>query len=68
MKRREFLAAGAGFTASSVSLTAAGHHAAWDQVPAILARIKAPVFPNRDFDITRYGAVGDGQKDSTEAI
>ena len=35
---------------------------------AILARIKPPVFPNRDFDITRYGAAGDGKKNCTEAI
>ena len=35
---------------------------------AILSRIKAPVFPNNEFDITKYGAVGDGAKDSGEAI
>jgi len=41
---------------------------AWAQVPLILKRIKPPVFPKRDFPITRYGAVGDGQKDCTEAF
>jgi polygalacturonase len=41
---------------------------AWAQLPAILKRIKAPVFPKRDFEITRYGAVGDGQKDCTSAF
>src|SRR5262245_55527255 len=40
----------------------------WSQVPAILSRIKAPVFPNRDFKITDYGAVADGDTDNTEAI
>ena len=35
---------------------------------AILARIRGPQFPNRDFDITAYGAVAGGQKDATEAI
>jgi len=35
---------------------------------AILSRIKAPVFPNNEFDITKYGAVGDDAKDSGEAI
>jgi polygalacturonase len=40
----------------------------WQSVPAILARIKAPKFPARDFNITAYGAVADGQSDSTEAI
>jgi polygalacturonase len=40
---------------------------AWDRVPDILRRIVAPVFPQRDFDITRYGATTGGA-DSTEAI
>jgi polygalacturonase len=40
----------------------------WAQLPAILKRIKAPVFPKRDFAITKYGAVGDGQKDCTSAF
>ncbi len=40
----------------------------WTQVPAILRRIKAPVFPKRNFDITKYGAVAGGQTDCTEAI
>jgi unsaturated rhamnogalacturonyl hydrolase len=37
-------------------------------VPAILARIKPPAFPARDFMITDYGAAGDGTTDCTEAI
>jgi polygalacturonase len=40
----------------------------WAEVPAILSRIKAPTFPNRDFIITDYGAVAGAQADSTEAI
>jgi Endopolygalacturonase len=40
----------------------------WDQLPAILARIVAPVFPARDFDVQRYGAVGDGVKDCSAAF
>jgi unsaturated rhamnogalacturonyl hydrolase len=28
----------------------------WDALPAVLARIKAPVFPDRDFPITDFGA------------
>jgi unsaturated rhamnogalacturonyl hydrolase len=40
----------------------------WSTVPSILARIKAPQFPNRDFPITEFGAKGDGQTDCTEAI
>ena len=40
----------------------------WDAVPGILARIKAPSFPARDFPITDFGAKGDGTTDCTEAI
>ncbi len=40
----------------------------WAGVPGILARIKAPVFPAREFPITDYGAVADGQTDCTAAI
>jgi unsaturated rhamnogalacturonyl hydrolase len=39
----------------------------WDAVPGILARIKAPQFPARDFPITQYGAVAGGA-DCTAAI
>jgi polygalacturonase len=42
--------------------------AGWVQVPEILSRIKAPQFPDKDFNITEYGAVGDGQTDCTEAF
>jgi polygalacturonase len=40
---------------------------AWAKVPAILKRIEPPVFPKRDFVITKYGAAGDGS-DCTEAF
>ena len=40
----------------------------WDQVPQILSRIVPPKFPAREFDITKYGAVGDGRTDCTAAI
>jgi len=40
----------------------------WAQASEILSRIRPPVFPSRDFDITRYGAVGDGSKDCTESF
>jgi len=42
--------------------------AAWATVPEILSRIVPPHFPAREFVITKYGAVGDGQTDCTEAI
>jgi polygalacturonase len=40
----------------------------WAQRDAILKRIVPPVFPAKDFLITDYGAVGDGQKDSRAAF
>lgn len=40
----------------------------WETVPAILARIKAPKFPARDFKITDFGAHPDAGTDNTEAI
>ena len=40
----------------------------WAQLLSILKRIKPPVFSRRDFSITHFGAVGDGQTDCTEAF
>src|SRR5262245_23624957 len=40
----------------------------WDLVPEILARIVPPKFPERDFDITRYGATANETFDNTAAI
>jgi polygalacturonase len=41
---------------------------AWSQVPEILKRIKPPVFPKRDFHVTRFGAMSDGTTDCTDAF
>jgi polygalacturonase len=41
---------------------------AWKQMPQILARIKPPKFPKRDFSVTKYGAVPGGKTDCTEAF
>lgn len=41
---------------------------AWDRVPEILARIRPPQFPDRDFMITDYGAVEGGEVMATEAF
>ena len=51
-------------------LTLAARAAApeWAQMPEILARIVAPKFPARDFDIAKFGAVADGRTDSSKAI
>jgi polygalacturonase len=37
-------------------------------MPGILKRIKAPVFPKRDFLITKFGATANETNDSTEAF
>ena len=67
--RRTFLRAAAGVSALGWARSMKSDAGdAWDQVPGILARIKAPVVPNRDFEITRYGAAGDAAKDCTAAI
>jgi unsaturated rhamnogalacturonyl hydrolase len=60
-----------GFTAlagcSTLPATTSVKRSGWDEVPSILARIKAPEFPARDFAITAYGAAAGGA-DCTEAI
>jgi len=33
----------------------------WSKVPEILEQIKPPVFPDKDFLITNYGAIGNGK-------
>jgi polygalacturonase len=40
----------------------------WARLPEILAQINPPVFPARDFQITDFGAVGDGMTDATSAL
>ena len=45
-----------------------GAHDPWSELPEILARIKPPVFPDRDFDVTKFGADGDNKTDCTDAL
>jgi polygalacturonase len=40
----------------------------WSQMDELLTRIKSPVFPNREFPITKFGAAADGKMDCTAAI
>ena len=40
----------------------------WKEVPKILDRIKRPIFADRDFDISKFGAVGDNSTDCTDAF
>lgn len=40
----------------------------WAQMEQILARIKPPTFPTREFSIMDFGAAADGKNDCTDAI
>lgn len=40
----------------------------WAAVPKILDRIEAPIFPDRNFDVSKFGAVSDNSTDCTEAF
>src|SRR5215217_3692205 len=46
----------------------AGSVIGWNTVPSILARIRPPKFPARDFPITDFGARAGGDFDNTLAI
>jgi len=58
------LLVGLGFAAAQEPDDGAG----WQRLPGILAGIRTPVFPDRDFPVTDFGARGDGETDATEAI
>lgn len=58
--------------AAAVSAPAEGasswEHGGWGQVPKLVKSITVPSFPDRDFDVTDFGAVGDGETDARPAI
>lgn len=58
------------FVFSNAGHAASASASPWDEAAAILARIKAPEFPARDFVITAapYGAVEGGEADASVAI
>src|SRR5689334_20815750 len=72
--RRDFfkvaglVAGGAVVTGMGADLAWAVQASPWDEVPAILARIKPPTFAAKDFPVTDYGAKGDGKTDCTSAF
>ena len=72
LNRRDFIKYLAVGTSSAVLLPRmafATSENPWDaEVPKILARIKAPVFPKRDFVITKFGAKTGVANDSSAAI
>jgi polygalacturonase len=53
----------------AVSCTGTQEHSnGWEQAYSILNKIIPPTFPDKNFDITFYGAKGDGVTDCTEAF
>ncbi|MEU7898071.1 glycosyl hydrolase family 28 protein [Nonomuraea sp. NPDC049152] len=71
LTRRDMLRAGAlagGALVVGAPALPARAASPWDEVPAILARIVPPTFPDRAFPITDYGAVGDNSTDCTGAF
>lgn len=63
-----FLQLGLAALGLAVAAQAAESTVSWQTVPEILARIQPPKFPPRTFAITDFGAVADGNTDSTAAI
>ena len=68
MDRRRFLAVTGALPTAAWLTEMSASAAAWDGVPDILARIRPPVFPNREFNVADYGAAADGKTDCTGAI
>jgi len=66
LSRRNALFAMAGAACLRPRLRAADDP--WLGLPAILKRIQPPKFPNRNFEITRFGAKEGGKIDNTEAF
>src|SRR5580698_6844402 len=58
------------FLTGALAATLLDRHlnAASDPVAEILARIAAPKFPERTFDVARFGGVGDGRADCRQAF
>jgi polygalacturonase len=40
----------------------------WPELPVILARIQPPRFPDREWNVVKFGAVGDGRTDCSSAF
>jgi len=53
---------------ASLAITTVAGAIGWESEPGILARIKPPESPSKDFAITSYGAVAGGSNDCTKAI
>jgi polygalacturonase len=44
------------------------NNSGWKQLDGILSKINPPIFQNKTFNITNYGAIGDGISDCTNAF
>jgi polygalacturonase len=67
MTRRQFLYTAA-VAAPAFALPQTRANDPWSRAAAIARRIVPPRFPSRDFDVTKFGAVGDGEKSGSDAI
>ena len=72
VSRRGFVAGAAALAASTLWTPGARAQSppvdGWDAVPGILRRIQAPVFPDRAYRVTDFGARGDGRSDARQAF
>jgi polygalacturonase len=59
---------GSSKTANNASSIGGDYKDPWRNLAGILKQIKAPTFKNQDFNITSYGAVGNGAANNTEAF
>ena len=67
--RREFIyGAGAAAALPSILTAAESPADAWQRASDIARNVRAPVFPDRTFDITTFGALPDGKTLNTAAI
>ncbi|KQU49802.1 glycoside hydrolase [Sphingomonas sp. Leaf339] len=66
LSRRTLLAAGAAIATGAHGRAPATD--GWGRATAILARVRPPRFPRRQFDLRRFGATGNGQTLCTQAF
>ncbi|WP_200824314.1 glycosyl hydrolase family 28 protein [Nonomuraea solani] len=72
--RRSLLKAGGVLAAATLvpgagpAVAESGRSGPWRKVPDILRKIRPPRFPRRRWEITAFGAVGDGTTDCTAAF
>src|SRR6185295_9242612 len=60
LSRRDFLKTAIAAPAlSRLGFAQAGKADPWNETAAILSRIKAPAFPNRDFDVKKYRTINE---------